>query len=376
MQLCLTDDQTLVDDAAARLAEQLGGAARLRRMSERGATIDAASWKELASAGWLGALLPFAAGGSQLGMTELALFCRHTGRFLMVQPAAASAVALRVALDAGLSVERLEPFLDGKRVLLPAVHGTSFSSSFEPVEAVAFEDSERPTLSGSAVLLAHPDGIDALLVPAATPQGMTLFLLDAACEGLACTPVRCVDGGWRTDLRFNDIPLDGQIAGVTQLQANPGAVRRLFDCLALAASAELLGVADRAIADTVAFVALREQFGRPIGSFQALQHRIADSYVEVELTRSLVFQSCAAFDAASCDASAMASACKAKATAACREAANMAIQLHGAMGFTDEADIGQCLKHCMVLAASLGTESFHVARYTRFAALSQRSLEP
>ncbi len=132
----------------------------------------------------------------------------------------------------------------------------------------------------------------------------------------------------------------------------------------IALGAELLGVAGAALDMALDYIKVREQFDRPIGSFQALQHRAVNDYIEVESTRSLVFQAAEAADSGR-GTSAMASAVKAKASAAALIVAKSAIQMHGGIGFTDEHDIGLHLKRAMALSAQYGNESAHRARYAR-----------
>ncbi len=182
-------------------------------------------------------------------------------------------------------------------------------------------------------------------------------------DGLAIETVATVDGDGFGALRMSGVavPAAHVVAGANRAPALAG---ETLDRMLLCLSAEMLGVMGRALDVAVEYLKVREQFDRPIGSFQALQHRAVNDYIEVETTRSLLFQAATAWDAGRGDA-AMASAVKSKASAAVLSVCKSAIQMHGAIGFTDEHDIGLYLKRAMALSAQYGNEAAHRARYAR-----------
>jgi alkylation response protein AidB-like acyl-CoA dehydrogenase len=135
------------------------------------------------------------------------------------------------------------------------------------------------------------------------------------------------------------------------------------ELLLLGTAVELLGAAQAALDMTLSYIKLREQFGKPIGSFQALQHRAVNCYVDLELNRSLIFAVLAAWDASTCHP-AMVSAVKARVGRSALDTVRAALQLHGAIGYTDEHDIGIYYKRAVALAAKYGNEITHVGRFS------------
>jgi alkylation response protein AidB-like acyl-CoA dehydrogenase len=220
-------------------------------------------------------------------------------------------------------------------------------------------------LSGKKRFVACASDADGFLVNAAGPDGAVLCYVPAA--AVKSSQTNTVDGGGWGDLFLDgaEIPADNIIAGANRA---PDLATGLIDSMLIALGAELLGVAGAALDMAVEYIKMREQFDRPIGSFQALQHRAVNDYVEVESTRSLVFQAAEVADAGR-GTSAMASAVKAKASAAALSVAKSAIQMHGGIGFTDEHDIGLYLKRAMALSAQYGNEAAHRARYARLAGI-------
>jgi alkylation response protein AidB-like acyl-CoA dehydrogenase len=176
-----------------------------------------------------------------------------------------------------------------------------------------------------------------------------------------------VDGGSNGTVDFSEASTMGDewlIAGTKQ---GATLAADTYDRLLIAASAEMLGVMEQALDLALGYVKTREQFGRPVGSFQALQHRAVNDHTEIELLRSLLYQVCAAYDGRRGRRS-MAAAVKARASDAVLDVTKSAIQMHGAIGFTDEYDAGLYLRRAMNLAARYGNAAFHRARYAALVA--------
>jgi alkylation response protein AidB-like acyl-CoA dehydrogenase len=193
---------------------------------------------------------------------------------------------------------------------------------------------------------------------------------DAAGLAVATTPN--VDGSTSSTLTFSRVAVgDGGIVAKGGLAAATAA--RMQELIVLGTSAELLGVAEAALDLTVQYTRLREQFGRKIGSFQALQHRMVDCYVDAELNRSLLFKVLSAWDAGTCHP-AMVSAVKARVGKGALKTVRTALQLHGAIGYTDEHDVGVYYKRAVALAAKYGNEITHAGRFSTLT-LTQRAAE-
>ena len=217
-------------------------------------------------------------------------------------------------------------------------------------------------LSGAVSFVAFGPSADLFLVTAKAGSEAILCLVPRDAAGLAIATTPNVDGSTSSTLTFSRVAVaDDEIVAKGGLAAATAA--RMQELIVLGTSAELLGVAEAALDVTVQYTRLREQFGRKIGSFQALQHRMVDCYVDAELNRSLLFKVLSAWDAGTCHP-AMVSAVKARVGKGALKTVRTALQLHGAIGYTDEHDIGVYYKRAVALAAKYGNEITHVGRFS------------
>jgi alkylation response protein AidB-like acyl-CoA dehydrogenase len=365
MELLLTEDQKLLRDSAATLAQRHGGPKRLRAVRAGATGFDDEAWRAVAEAGWLSLLVPEAAGGPGLSLTELALVAEQCGRTLLATPLSSVAAAAAIVADgdsARLRDALVPEIAGGSAVVVPALLESTKDAGPVATATRAIGGRELK-LSGRKTAVAYASAATGFLVNAAADTGTVLCYVPKAGAGVSLASARTVDGGEVATVGLSDVrvPAEHVVGG-----ANRGAelAGRLFDTTLIGLSAELLGVMGQALDTTVEYLKIRKQFDRPIGSFQALQHRAVDTYVEVEATRSLLFQVCAAADRGRVEP-AMASAAKARASAAALKVTKAAIQLHGAIGFTDEHDIGLYLKRAMALSAQCGNDALHRRRYGR-----------
>jgi alkylation response protein AidB-like acyl-CoA dehydrogenase len=200
---------------------------------------------------------------------------------------------------------------------------------------------------------------DVLLVPARTPEGLSLFLVDPAAAGLTSSPVQCMDPGTRwAELRLATVPVRGE-----DLLGAPGSagpiLQHLLRRAGVGAAAEMLGAARRCLDMAVGYAKVREQFGQPIGSFQAIRHKCAEMLLEVENSHSAVYYAAWALDAGAEDADTAASIAKAYVGDASRKVCGDAIQVHGGIGFTWEFDLHLYFKRAKALEAQYGDADHH-----------------
>ena len=350
MELVLGEEQEMLRESAAAFASR--HASRLRRPA--GGEIDRNIWSKAAAAGWLAILTPEAAGGLDLGLTELCLVSHQLGRSLVPEPIAAAATVARALADG--DQETASVMIAGHMVVLPALAEGPRAIGDEPPSVAATMREGNVLLDGLKTGVIGP--ADGFLVSAAAADGTIL----------ARTPSR--------DLRRSSAA-DGTATGTVSftgveasLVAGPNgaaaAVASLLDALHLTNAAELLGVMEAAHEIAVEYLKTREQFGRPIGSFQALQHRAVDNHAAIEMCRSLVYQAARAMDSGG-GARALPSAALAYAADAALAVCKSAIQMHGGIGFTDEHDIGLYLKRAMTLSARYGNAGIHRRRYATLA---------
>jgi len=293
----------------------------------------------------------------------------QAGRGLMTEPLAACAVTaytIGIGRAATERVDALEGLVAGKRIIVPALQDPAVAEEQrERVIAMPFHYGYQ--LSGTRSLVPFAADADAFLLDAQTSDGSIMVIIPCDIHGVKISSTDTVDGVRYGTVTFSDASMmsdEWLIAGAKQGQSLTAAA---YDRLLLAVSAEMLGVMDKALELALGYVKTREQFGRPIGSFQALQHRAADDHIDVERVRSLLYQVCEAFDARRGKRS-MAAAVKARTSEAVLKVTKSVIQMHGAIGFTDEYDAGLYLRRAMALASCYGNAALHRKRY---AALSE-----
>ncbi len=337
----------MIRDSAAAVAPPGGDLRRVRALRFTEAGYDPAVWRELCALGWPGLRVPEAAGGSGLGLSEFCALAEELGAALVPEPLIPCALSARL-----LSGAPLAALLAGEQVVLPAWQERA--AAVEPGRDATLRDGR---VSGGKLFVPMAAGADAFLVTVA--DGLALVRADA--PGVTLDTAQTQDGG-----HFGTLTLDGAPAESVP-DKGPDAVDDALDEAALATAATLLGVMDRAFAITLDYLRTRKQFGKAIGSFQALQHRAADLKLQAALTRASVESAAATWDAGAAAPVRRAAVSRAKARAA--DAAllitRQAIQLHGGIGYTDEADIGLYLRKAMVLANMHGSAAMHRARYAR-----------
>jgi alkylation response protein AidB-like acyl-CoA dehydrogenase len=318
---------------------------RVRSLRYGDPGFDRAVWRQMCELGWVALRVPEAAGGSGLGMREYCALAEECGSGLLPEPLIPCSLAARAL--AGSELERL---IAGDTIIIPAWQERANSLTLHG--DTIMRDGQ---LSGRKVFVPMAAGADAFLV--ATSSGPALVARDAA--GVSLVIDRTQDGGNYGTLTFDGAPA----------QPTAGDLGEAIEEATLATSAYLLGVMERAFAMTLTYLKTRQQFGKPIGSFQALAHRAADLKIQVALTRASVEAAATTLDTSSVAAvrRAAVSRAKARASDAAMRITREAIQMHGGIGYTDEYDVGLYLRKAMVLANLFGSAALHRARYADLA---------
>jgi alkylation response protein AidB-like acyl-CoA dehydrogenase len=335
----------MIRDSAAGLAPRTGDLRRVRllRFTEPG--FDRGVWRQMCEMGWPGLLVSEDRGGSALGVQEFCALTEELGASLLPEPLIPATFAAMLLPD-----DHIGPVLSGERIVLPAWQEKPHSISL-----VGECDLSDGRLNGRKMFVSMAAGADAFLVT--VPGGLALVDRDA--PGLHVVSAQAQDGG-----NFATVTFDGAPAEFVAGDASDA-----LEIAALATSAYLLGAMDRVFGITMEYLKTREQFGRKIGSFQALQHRSADLKIQLELTRAVVNAAARTMDGTT-DArvrQAAVSRAKARASDAASIMTRGCIQLHGGIGYTDAADPGLFLRKMMVLAPMFGSASLHRARYQAIA---------
>ena len=368
-----TDHRALLADSVSDFAARGTDIARVRRLRGTDGEYDRAVWKKMAELGWLGILVPEKHGGLGLGLAEMAIVARGLARALVPEPLTATAVLAATALAAGeneaLKREELPRLVSGDS--LPALAWQEEAGVLDPfatrTRAVPFEGGFR--LSGVKRFIPGAAQADAFLVSAQADSGLVLLWLPRDTAGARLEQEHLADGRSFGTLTLRDalVPKGRVVAGGA---AAAEALARAFDHGSAIAAAELAGVMDRALEMTLDYLRTRVQFGKPIGAFQALQHRAVDLYIHKELANAVLDEALALLDRAPDAAAraALASRVKARCADAALKITRETIQLHGAIGFTDEYDAGLYLKRALTLSAWLGHPNWHRRRYARLTA--------
>jgi alkylation response protein AidB-like acyl-CoA dehydrogenase len=336
----------MLRESAAAIVPPGGDLKRVRALRFGSPAYDRQVWQQMCEMGWPGLRVPEYADGAGLGMAEYCALAEELGAGLAPEPLVPCAMAARL-----LRGPALDALLSGEKLIIPAWQERA--DTIEPGVDTVFRDGR---VTGQKMFLPLAAGIDAFLVT--TAAGMALVPADAPGVHLEAVPTQ--DGGAFGTLTLTGAPgkpVDGDPADAIEEAT-------------LATAATLLGIMERSFALTLEFLRTRKQFGRPIGSFQALQHRAADLKLQIALTRASVESAAATLDSAATppQRQAAVSRAKARASEAAMLVTRQAIQLHGGIGYTDEYDVGLYLRKAMVLTNSFGSAQFH---RKRFAALSR-----
>ncbi len=365
MDFDLNEEQQMLARTVAEFCKQDSTAERFRKLRDGdGDGWERRVWQQMGELGWLSVPFPEDVGGFGGRFVDAALILEQFGRTLVPEPYLSCLVLGGYSLLLGGSPEQqarfLTPMIEGQSAV--ALGWAERRSRFDPtrVETTATRRGDAWHLKGEKVFVLDGHAADEVVVSARTEEGLGLFVVPA--DDLDRQPLRLLDGRRGAHLR-----LDLEVGDDRRLAAPDGAgvLRRVLDYGAAATVAEAVGVTQAMLSMTLAYLGEREQFGVKIGSFQALQHRAVDMYVEVELLKSINMESMVRADEEGIECERAISAAKLQLATGGLEVARQAIQLHGGIGVTDEHDIGLFFKRLHVLATSCGDEAHHVARYAR-----------
>jgi alkylation response protein AidB-like acyl-CoA dehydrogenase len=361
----LTDDQKMLQETAAGfLADEGGPAKQLRHWRDTGCTDGYGTdlWKKFADLGLTGICIPENQGGLGLGSVEAALVLEEIGRNLTPSPFLTTAIAGARAIEGTAHAERLYPgILAGESVLALAVD----ESRGHGPEKTALSAERRGNgfvLNGAKQFVVHGNSADVVLTLARTSgspgdrDGLTMF---AVPKGAAeVDSVTLADSSKAARIKFDNVELDAD-AVVGEVDNGWTPLARALNAGRAGAAAELVGVAAGASTMTVDYLKQRKQFGKLIGEFQALQHRAAHLYGEIEVARAAALKAAELIDSGDDRAELAVAVAKAKAADVASLAVREGVQMHGGIGMTDEHDIGLYLKREAVLGELFGDVYYH-----------------
>jgi len=357
-----TEQQALADNVARFCAKEYDFRAR-RQLLESADGFSRAHWATFAELGWLGAGLPETAGGFGGGAIENAVVMEAFGRGLVLEPFLATAVLslqTLAALPAGEVRDRLIESAVAGQTLLALAHGEPTArGDVDHVETQATQSGNGWVLNGHKSLVLGAPSADSLLVSARAKDGVGLFLVPRQDASLRLKPYRTLDNHRAADVWFSNTRVETVLAPPGS--AMPALATGLDHGLT-AVCAEAIGAMDAAILMTRDYLKTRKQFGTTLNNFQALQHRMADMYVEYELSRSILYQGLAALDGPARNRGHAMSAMKAVVSSAALFVGRQSVQLHGGIGMTEEYAIGHYYRRLFVIANQFGGEDLHLKR--------------
>ena len=388
------DDRRMLSESVADFARRATDMARVRKWRGVAPGFDRGLWKEMAAMGWTGLLIPERFGGMALGLAEMAEVSQGLARVLMPEPLVACAVLAARALvhcdNEAFAAELLPRIAAGECIAALAwqeqagdlgnLPSPSRKGAGEGGGVVRHAPATEAVLRGGQVVLngakrfvAGAAGADGFVVSARAGSGTVLIWVPAATRGLSVRLEVMADGRFSGRMELVDAKLPEKHV-LAPAEIAQSALDRAVNEATVMVSAELLGIMSRALEMTLDYLRTRVQFGRSIGSFQALQHRAVDLYVQEQLASVALADAVSAIDDR--PEGPLTAAAVSRAKARCSDAASLitrqAIQMHGAIGFTEDSDVGLYVKRALTLSAWLGNGAYH---RRRFAAVSPEDAE-
>jgi alkylation response protein AidB-like acyl-CoA dehydrogenase len=368
-----SEEQTMLHDSADKYLRENYSFENRQAALARDAGFNAEQWQMFADLGWLAMTFEEEAGGFGGGALETMILCEQFGKYLVLEPYLESVVLVGGLLEAGGQTAIKQQYLAG--LMAGELQGAlayleeGHMANPQYVAAKAEVAANGYLLNGrKAVVLNGPEA-DLFLVTARTGNdvldsaaGISLFAVPKNAPGLSCKNYKTYDGRSACELQLDNVAVDAQalvgVAGEFSELAEP-----IFSRAIVAVCAEAVGAMDALLNATVDYTKQRKQFGQSISSFQVLRHRMADMYMDIELTRSLLMATAWKLDNGSEDAQQCVAALKAKVGKAGRYVSHNAIQLHGGIGTTDEFSVGHYFKRLAAIGVMFGSRDSHLSRY-------------
>ena len=373
MALVLSEEQELLKNSAREFVSATFPVDQVRqfRDSESSLGYSREHWQQMAELGWTGIIFPEQYGGLGLGYAELGVVLEELGRSLAAQPFLSTVLLAGNAILLGGNEAQKEAWLPGictgEKVLALAFQETGRFSPWH-VATRAEATADGFSISGEKRFVLDGHGADQLVVLARTSglagdkEGLTLFLLAPQASGIETTELSVLDSRNTAIVKLDKTEVStSQVLGEVGRAAD--ILDSVFDSATAGLNAELLGTMSEAFERTLKCLKTREQFGELIGTFQALKHRAADMFCELEHAISLTMEALRAIDEKRDDSSLMVSAAKARTSDAANLIGREAIQMFGGIGMTDEEDIGLFMKRARVAEITLGDSSYHRERF-------------
>ena len=373
MKLILNEEQQFLKDTAKNFAEERTPVNHFRSLRDDNDSKlwDMDIWQEMVKLGWSGILIPEEFGGSNFGVAGISVILQECGKTLTPSPLFATGVLGAHAITHFGTEEQKNNYLpkiaSGEITTAIAIDETSHHDPLKTNMSAVLKD-DAYILNGKKVFVVDGASADIFIVLARTSgnsgdnTGLTLFIVENNQPNIEVTKLSMADSRNYANISFSDVVIQKEdILG--DAEAGGEAIENILDIGRIAISAEMLGNAEAAFESTINYLKERKQFGVLIGTFQALQHRAAEMFCELELTKSSVMAAMQGADDNSNELQRLASLAKTIAGETLHLVSNEAIQMHGGIGVTDEYDLGFYLKRARVVEQIFGSSKFHTERY-------------
>lgn len=370
MDFSYSDEQKLIKEQVEKFVQNDYSFETRNKILEMDGGFDRSIWQQFAELGWLGVPFSEEDGGFGGGAIETSLVMEAFGNGMVVEPYLSTIVlsgnALAFAGSSEQKAELLAGIIGGELLMSVAYAEAKSGYNLANVGTSATKAGDAYTVSGEKVVVLGGESADKVIVSARTSggnsdeDGISLFIVDAKAAGVEVRAYKTMDGGRAANISFNDAPaelLGEEGKGFAVLD-------RVIDYGIVAASAQALGEMNSSFQKTLAYMKTREQFGKAIGSFQVIQHRMVDMFTHVESSRSMLIM--ASMKVASSDAAERkkaVSGAKVYIGDAARAVAQDAVQLHGGIGMTEELDIGHYFRRLTLFCSVFGSTGYHLRRF-------------
>jgi alkylation response protein AidB-like acyl-CoA dehydrogenase len=374
MPLLLNEEQTMLRDSARGFIGDKAPVSHFRQLRDaRDATgFSRDYWRSFAEMGFAGLLVPEDFGGSGLGAVEAGVVMEEIGHTLMPSPFLATAVLGVSALKRGSAAQQAEYLPKIANGTLLAALAIDEGAKHRPLKTAmqAVRSGNGFRLSGAKAFVVDGHTADLLIVAARSAgaagarEGLTLFLVDPKAKGIALERTAMVDSHNAARITFDNVEVDADSV-LGDVDQGAGLLDSVLNIGRGAVASEMVGLSDEVFNRTVTYLKERKQFGKLIGEFQALQHRAAHLYTEIEITRAAVLKALQLLDDDAPTAAAAVAVAKAKAGTTATLAVQEGVQMHGGMGMTDQFDIGFFMKRARVCQELFGDSNFHADQLAR-----------
>jgi len=369
MALVINEEQQMLKTSAKEFLNEKSPIEKLRQLRDSKDAIgyDKNLWNQMAGMGWASLNIPEAYGGLDFGYTGLGQVLEETGRTLTASPLVSTVLLSATAINLGgnvLQKEELLPQIASGELIMSLAFEEGAHHNPNLVNTTATKSADGYIINGTKQAVIDGHVADKFIITAKSESGIELFLIDANSEGVSRERFISMDSRNYAKVIFENV-LVSENAKLADYNNGKALLEKTLDIARIGLAAEMLGGIQEAFKRTVAYLKEREQFGVKIGSFQALQHRAAHIFCEIELCKSIVIKALKAIDEDNGDLPRLASLAKAKLGQVYQLVSNEGIQMFGGIGMTDEEEIGFFLKRARVVQRLLGDSNFHLDRLAR-----------